>query len=52
MGSDGPLAPDGTGHVTEHRIREHANAVEIDMDKARAGVSPAGRDSIRRRYGP
>ena len=32
LGSDGPLAPNGTGHVTEHRIREHANAVEIDKD--------------------
>jgi hypothetical protein len=32
LGSDGPLAPNDTGHVTEHRIREHANAVEIDKD--------------------
>jgi hypothetical protein len=32
LGRDGPLAPNDTGHVTEHRIREHANAVEIDKD--------------------
>jgi hypothetical protein len=32
LGSDRPLAPNGTGHVTENRIREHANAVEIDED--------------------
>ena len=32
IGSDGPLAPDCTGGVTEHRIREHANAVDIDKD--------------------
>jgi len=32
LGSDRPLPPNGTGHVTEYRIREHANAVEIDKN--------------------
>jgi hypothetical protein len=30
------MAPNGTGHVTENRIREDANAVEIDKDRRMA----------------
>src|ERR1035437_758652 len=30
LGGGRPLTPNGTGHVAEHRIREHTNAVEID----------------------
>jgi hypothetical protein len=29
---DRPVTPNATGHMTEHGIREHANAVEIDKD--------------------
>jgi hypothetical protein len=32
LGSDRPLAPNGTRHVTEQRIRKHANPVEVDKD--------------------
>jgi hypothetical protein len=32
LGSDRPLAPNGTRHVAEQRIRKDANAVEVDKD--------------------